>query len=396
MEAVVSNPLTSRQGAKAQSLAMPWYIYAAVLAAASIVTGLIWDISWHMTIGRDSQFSPPHLLIYLGGLLGGLGGGYQMFFNTFSKNPSVKQRTVWFWGFRAPLGALFAVWGALAMATSAPMDDWWHNAYGLDVKILSPPHALLAVGLITLIIGSMITLLSYQNQVSAESNDERIAKRVHNLLPIVSGALYAMFGMLFWEYMGANDMHNPYFYQIATLIFPLFMIATASSSKLKWSITTSVLWYMVFVCVTNWILQLIPASPKLGPIHNPVDHYVPMDFPLLFIVPAVFMDLINQRFQDINKWLRAVYLGITFFAAFFLVQWFFAYFLLSEASNNWFFFAYSVPYNANPNWRGWTEFMEWRGTSAAYYRGFVLAAVFAILSARLGISWGLWMKQLQR
>ncbi len=26
------------------------------------------------------------------------------------------------------------------MITSAPFDDWWHNAYGLDVKILSPPH----------------------------------------------------------------------------------------------------------------------------------------------------------------------------------------------------------------------------------------------------------------
>jgi hypothetical protein len=37
-------------------------------------------------------------------------------------------------------GGWVCIWGALAMLTSAPFDDWWHNAYGLDVKIVSPPH----------------------------------------------------------------------------------------------------------------------------------------------------------------------------------------------------------------------------------------------------------------
>ena len=32
------------------------------------------------------------------------------------------------------------------MITSAPFDNWWHEAYGLDVKIVSPPHTLLAMG----------------------------------------------------------------------------------------------------------------------------------------------------------------------------------------------------------------------------------------------------------
>lgn len=396
MEAVASPKVRVHPAPRSGALAMPWYIYGAVLAAASILIGLIWDISWHMSIGRDSQFSPPHLLIYFGGLLGGLGGGYQMFFYTFSKNPVINARTVGFWGFRAPLGALFAVWGALAMATSAPMDDWWHNAYGLDVKILSPPHALLALGLITLIIGSMLTLLSYQNRVSALYQDEQVVRRVHNLLPIVAGVLYGMFSILFWENMQANDMHNPYFYQIACAIWPLFMIAMASASRLKWPITRGVLWYMAFIALTNWILQLFPASPKLGPIHNPVDRYVPMDFPLLFLFPALCMDVLQQRMVDMGRWKTALVLGLTFYGVFILFQWFFAYFLLSEAADNWFFYSYSVPYNANPNWQGWSSFSPWRGSEISYFRGFFLAGIFAVLSARLGISWGLWMKQLQR
>jgi len=32
------------------------------------------------------------------------------------------------------------------MLTSAPFDNWWHNAYGLDVKIVSLPHSILALG----------------------------------------------------------------------------------------------------------------------------------------------------------------------------------------------------------------------------------------------------------
>lgn len=30
------------------------------------------------------------------------------------------------------------------MITSAPFDKWWHNAYGLDTKVVSPPHVPLA------------------------------------------------------------------------------------------------------------------------------------------------------------------------------------------------------------------------------------------------------------
>ena len=40
-----------------------------VLANTCIVAGLVWDISWHMTIGRDTFWTPAHLLIYTGGAM---------------------------------------------------------------------------------------------------------------------------------------------------------------------------------------------------------------------------------------------------------------------------------------------------------------------------------------
>jgi hypothetical protein len=50
---------------------LPWTLYAAVLGSTSIVAGLLWDISWHSTIGRDTFWTPAHMAIYLGGVLAG-------------------------------------------------------------------------------------------------------------------------------------------------------------------------------------------------------------------------------------------------------------------------------------------------------------------------------------
>ena len=50
------------------------------------------------------------------------------------------------------------------MLTSAPFDNWWHNAYGLDVRIISPPHALLAVGIFSIVVGALLLTLAEQNR----------------------------------------------------------------------------------------------------------------------------------------------------------------------------------------------------------------------------------------
>src|SRR6266576_3172273 len=52
---------------------VPWYLTAVLLAATSTVVGVIWDISWHRTIGRDTFWTPAHMAIYLGGVLALLG-----------------------------------------------------------------------------------------------------------------------------------------------------------------------------------------------------------------------------------------------------------------------------------------------------------------------------------
>jgi hypothetical protein len=133
------------------------------LGATSIVLGLIWDISWHISIGRDTFWTPAHICIYAGGVLGGCVGGWLAFKHTFLI-PASSAASVRVFGLRAPLGAWISMWGALAMVTSAPFDDWWHNAYGLDVKIVSPPHAVLGLGMFGISLGAVLLAVARQNR----------------------------------------------------------------------------------------------------------------------------------------------------------------------------------------------------------------------------------------
>ena len=45
-----------------KSLSIPWYIWCNVIAVSSSVIGGVWDISWHESVGRDTFWTPAHML----------------------------------------------------------------------------------------------------------------------------------------------------------------------------------------------------------------------------------------------------------------------------------------------------------------------------------------------
>ena len=115
--------------------AAPWYVWCSVAAVTFAMVGVHWDISWHRSIGRDTFWTPAHIAIHLCGVLAGISCGYLVLSTTFNPRSVLRDCSVWIWGFRGPLGAFIAAWGGIAMITSAPFDNWWHDTYGLDVKI---------------------------------------------------------------------------------------------------------------------------------------------------------------------------------------------------------------------------------------------------------------------
>src|SRR3989442_10219185 len=89
---------------------LPWHIVAVLFASTSVIVGVIWDISWHRTIGRDTFWTPAHLAIYVGGLVAGLTCGWLALTTTFGDRAEIRSTTVRFWGFRAPFGAWVSIW----------------------------------------------------------------------------------------------------------------------------------------------------------------------------------------------------------------------------------------------------------------------------------------------
>src|SRR6516164_836827 len=317
---------------------VPWSIYAVLFASTSVILGVMWDISWHRTIGRDTFWTPAHLAIYLGGILAGLTCGWVALNTTFRGTAAERGASVRFWGFRAPLGAWVCIWGAFAMVTSAPFDDWWHNAYGLDVKIISPPHMLLAAGIAAIQCGAMLMALAWQNRAAGER------RHLGRLYIYGAGLLLLLAATVATEHTQRWDMHQWHFYQVSAGVFLFFLVSSARASIARWPATTVAAVYTGLTLFMLVLMPLFPAQPLLGPIYVQVDRFMPPDFPLLLIVPAFALDLVMQRGRGrINDWLLALVVASLFLATFIAVQWPFADFLMTPAARNWLFVSHRMP-----------------------------------------------------
>jgi hypothetical protein len=211
--------------------AIPAYLYAVSFASLFTIIGVLWDISWHTSIGRDRFLSPPHILIYLGAIFAGLFSGIQVLWYSFYRKDDARAGQIRVWGiFYSSLGALFCIWGAIAMLTSAPFDNWWHSAYGLDVKILSPPHTLLALGMIFLQFGACVSISKYLNT--------RGSTRILQLLFIVGAAsLLCMVYTLGTDALQVRRMRSPLFYEIISIVTLLLLPAFGRALRLRWGMT---------------------------------------------------------------------------------------------------------------------------------------------------------------
>ena len=54
-----------------------------------------------------------------------------------------------------PFPLKLAVIGSLLQLTAGPFDFWWHNQFGFD-GLLSPPHSVLASGMLMVALGALI------------------------------------------------------------------------------------------------------------------------------------------------------------------------------------------------------------------------------------------------
>jgi hypothetical protein len=370
------------------SARMPWYVWASLASVTCIVAGTYWDISWHMSIGRDSFWTPAHLLIQAGGIIAGLSGAALIFGTTLRKHAPLRPASIGVWGFRGPFGAFLGAWGAATMVVSAPFDNWWHNAYGLDVKILSPPHAVLTLGILGVAVAGVLLVLATMNRASGEAR-----ARLGWILLAIGGEILVLSMTAILEMTFRSNLHRAEAYRAMAIVAPVILLAIARVSDHRWAATILAGIYTAFMAAMVWLFPLFPAEPKLGPVYQHVTHYIPREFPPLVIAPAIALDLARARLARWPRWALASVLGAIFVLVLVAVEWPFADFLMTPPARNGFFGTEYFAYFIRPEWS--TPRHEFL-VDDHVARGMMVAVAAAMVSSWIGLVLGDAMRKVRR
>ena len=191
--------------------------------------GVQWDIQWHVVIGRDSFWIPPHLMTYSGVALTVLLSFAVLAWETLvvsrSAPPRGAIRVLGLWGSR---GFQLAAWGIFLTVLAAPIDDLWHRLFGLDVTLWSPPHLL---GILGSAINTVACIL--------------IARETYPGEPLRRGAAIVIAGaMLYGNLHLVVDPSNLVAYRhggvlfhtlaiLSAVVLPMALVTTARASGLR-------------------------------------------------------------------------------------------------------------------------------------------------------------------
>ncbi len=363
-------------------------MWSAVASVTFILVGAYWDISWHMSIGRDSFWTPAHIAIQLGGITAAIAGSGLIFATTFRRSSRLRAASIRVWGFRGPFGAFLAVWGGATMVVSAPFDNWWHAAYGLDVKILSPPHVVLQLGILAVAVGGVLLVTATLNRAGGDGR-----RPLEWIILLVGGEVLVLTMIAILEFTFRANLHRAASYMAIAIVAPTMMISIARASARRWGVTIVAGFYTLFMAAMVWLFPLFSAEPKLGPVYQPITHLIPLEFPVLIVVPAIAIDLLLPRIEARPLWQRALALGAVFLVVFVAAQWPFATFLSSPASRNWVFGTHYFAYFMQPEWyevRG--EFVPDPNLAS----GFARALTAAVVSTGVGLAIGDAMRKVRR
>jgi hypothetical protein len=249
---------------------LAWATVPAPVGGISLLialTGLVWDVAYHVDHGRDvTLLNPPHAVI-LAGLAGiAAAAGLAVALSTLAEAPTGLRLGPLRVPYAAvPLGAMAA--GSLA---GFPLDDLWHRTYGVDVTLWSPTHLTMIGG--AALATFALPLLAVEAGLEAPRRPFARALR----LAIVGGLLLALsafqleydFGVPQWQAV----------YQPLLIALTGGLALTAARAALgPWGAVKGALWFLLARAVLA-----LAVGPGLG-------HTVPR-FPL-FLGSAVAVEL---------------------------------------------------------------------------------------------------------
>lgn len=169
--------------------------------------GAIWDREWHFFVGRDWFWTPPHTLIYSSVSGAGIVALVVVLTDTvryYRGVPGVNDTSTIpvFKFFHAPLGFVIAGFGTVVALTAAPLDNYWHNLYGIDIAMWAPFHMMGITGGVIGILG-MIYVFSSEAAIQRDQREAGTQRaRFLGFSLLEWGALFIAAGMINFTFIG--------------------------------------------------------------------------------------------------------------------------------------------------------------------------------------------------
>jgi hypothetical protein len=130
-----------------------------------------WDITNHLLNRPETFFSPPHAGLYSGVVL--VLFGSLMTYRYYRRGNKISDNNI---RKSLPTYLRLILIGIVMLISAGPLDFAWHTAFGLD-GLLSPPHAVLTMGMVLCSIGAFLGLISnnnYSDKMRTKTNIETL------------------------------------------------------------------------------------------------------------------------------------------------------------------------------------------------------------------------------
>jgi len=232
--AAASRDMSQREADRRESRLRLSIAIIMLLGVFELIFGMAWDGQWHAAVGRDQFFTPPHVMMYAAVAIEGLLCLGMVLAETMRYRrgiPGVNDQTTSrvLGIFHAPLGFIVTGFGMFMILLAAPLDNYWHVLYGIDVTVWSPFHimgllsSLIAFLGIVYLFGSEATRARQRN-MSIEG-EKVISTRWHSVdfLLVVSLAILLPIGLV-------TALDDVQFFQLGPIQFAIYpLVATLSA-----------------------------------------------------------------------------------------------------------------------------------------------------------------------
>ncbi|MEY2452870.1 MAG: hypothetical protein QOD92_2444, partial [Acidimicrobiaceae bacterium] len=245
------------------------------------------DVAWHVGRGRDKElFTAPHTMIIVGLGFIALAAAIGVLFATMQRvDTGLRVK-----GLRVPWSAVpLGLLGVCALG-GFPLDELWHQTYGIDVTMWSPTHMLMICGAAFSLIAAWLALA----EAGVSFRQNRWTKIVHFV-----AAWFVLAGLS--APLGEFRFGVPQFQQ---LFHPLLVLLAAAFAFVPTRIVLGRGWAIVLALAT-----FLPES--IGLMSSTASNgFVPTRTPGVFIASAIAVELAAALFGTERRLRFAITSGI--------------------------------------------------------------------------------------